>query len=169
MKRSTPVVSKSRPSTSPSVQSRTFSSLAAGCDTSADTPTPRTLRFHAARRLPSPRMIGCRRPPHQGGGPAPTTVLAGLLLAALTLAIPPSTTAAATTETRALPALAGDPAALVRPLDGTGTGPVSPGTVGEFPGADTPFGMIQWSPDTAPNAVQSGGGYDDTDSHINGF
>ena len=57
-----------------------------------------------------------------------------------------------------------DPAALVHPLDGTGTGPVSPGTVGEFPGADTPFGMIQWSPDTSPNAVQSGGGYDDADS-----
>ena len=57
----------------------------------------------------------------------------------------------------------------MHPLDGTGTGPVSPGTVGEFPGADTPFGMIQWSPDTAPNTVQSGGGYDDTDSHINGF
>ncbi len=62
-----------------------------------------------------------------------------------------------------------DPAALVHPLDGTGTGPVSPGTVGEFPGADTPFGMIQWSPDTSPNAVQSGGGYDDADSRINGF
>ncbi len=62
-----------------------------------------------------------------------------------------------------------DPAALVHPLDGTGTGPVSPGTVGEFPGADTPFGMIQWSPDTVPDAVQSGGGYDFADSQINGF
>jgi predicted alpha-1,2-mannosidase len=62
-----------------------------------------------------------------------------------------------------------DPAALVHPLDGTGTGPVSPGTVGQFPGADTPFGMIQWSPDTSPNAVQSGGGYDGADSRINGF
>ncbi len=62
-----------------------------------------------------------------------------------------------------------DPAALVRPLDGTGTGAVSPGTVGEFPGADLPFGMIQWSPDTTPNAVQSGGGYVDTDSRIDGF
>ncbi|MGO9853621.1 MAG: GH92 family glycosyl hydrolase [Acidimicrobiales bacterium] len=62
-----------------------------------------------------------------------------------------------------------DPAALVHPLDGTGTGPVNPGTVGEFPGADTPFGMIQWSPDTAPDAVQSGGGYAYADSRINGF
>ena len=62
-----------------------------------------------------------------------------------------------------------DPAALVRPLDGTGTGPVSPGTVGEFPGADLPFGMIQWSPDTSPNAVQAGGGYADADTAISGF
>ena len=62
-----------------------------------------------------------------------------------------------------------DPAALVHPLDGTGTGSVSPGTVGEFPGADLPFGMMQWSPDTTPNAVQSGGGYDVNDSSIGGF
>ena len=62
-----------------------------------------------------------------------------------------------------------DPAALVHPLDGTGTGPVTPGTVGEFPGADLPFGMIQWSPDTTPNAEQSGGGYAYGDSRINGF
>ena len=32
-----------------------------------------------------------------------------------------------------------------------------------------PFGMIQWSPDTAPDAVQSGGGYAYADSQINGF
>ena len=62
-----------------------------------------------------------------------------------------------------------DPAALVHPLDGTGTGPVVPGTVGEFPGADTPFGMIQWSPDTVPDAVQAGGGYAYADTRINGF
>jgi predicted alpha-1,2-mannosidase len=62
-----------------------------------------------------------------------------------------------------------DPAGLVHPLDGTGTGPVDPGTVGEFPGADTPFGMIQWSSDTSPDAVQSGGGYAYTDSEIDGF
>ena len=62
-----------------------------------------------------------------------------------------------------------DPAALVHPLDGTGTGAVTPGTVGQFPGADVPFGMIQWSPDTSPNAVQAGGGYSYGDSQINGF
>ena len=48
-------------------------------------------------------------------------------------------------------------------------GPVSPGTVGEFPGADVPFGMLQWSPDTSPNTVQAGGGYAYGDSAINGF
>src|SRR3984957_8142088 len=62
-----------------------------------------------------------------------------------------------------------DPAALVHPLDGTGTGPVTPGTVGQFPGADVPFGMMQWSPDTSPNTVQSGGGYAYGDSEISGF
>ena len=62
-----------------------------------------------------------------------------------------------------------DPAALVHPMDGTGTGAVTPGTIGEFPGADLPFGMIQWSPDTSPNTVQSGGGYAYADSRINGF
>ncbi len=62
-----------------------------------------------------------------------------------------------------------DPAALVHPLDGTGTGPVNPGTVGEFPGADLPFGMIQWSPDTSPDTVQAGGGYSYQDHAVNGF
>ncbi len=65
--------------------------------------------------------------------------------------------------------MVGDPAALVDPLDGTGTGPVNPGTVGEFPGAVLPFGMIQWSPDTTPDLAASGGGYSYADSAINGF
>src|ERR1700722_11979617 len=62
-----------------------------------------------------------------------------------------------------------EPAALVHPLDGTATGPVSPGTVGEFPGADVPFGMLQWSPDTSPNTERAGGGYAYGDSAIDGF
>jgi predicted alpha-1,2-mannosidase len=90
-------------------------------------------------------------------------VMAGAAAAALppigspTAAEPPPATALA------------DPAALVHPLDGTDTGSVNPGTVGEFPGADTPLGMIQWSPDTSPDAVQSGGGYAYADTEINGF
>jgi predicted alpha-1,2-mannosidase len=92
---------------------------------------------------------------------------AGGLLVTLLVATPVSSETAAWA---APPASAlTDPAAFVHPLDGTGTGPVDPGTVGEFPGADVPFGMLQWSPDTSPDAVQSGGGYADGDSHVNGF
>ncbi len=98
-------------------------------------------------------------------------------LLVVTLAVLTASSALVTTALSTLPAAAGqppaaadaDPAALVHPLDGTATGPVSPGTVGEFPGADVPFGMLQWSPDTSPNAAQAGGGYDDGDSSINGF
>ncbi len=90
-----------------------------------------------------------------------------LLAAVVTLVpLPPPVTAAGAAGS---PAAAAGPAALVHPLDGTATGPVSPGTVGEFPGADVPFGMLQWSPDTSPNAVQSGGGYTYADSEIAGF
>jgi predicted alpha-1,2-mannosidase len=113
-------------------------------------------------------MIGRRRPSHHDGGPAPVPVLAALFLFVLASANLAGWAADAT-QTQVLPSLTTDAAALVHPLDGTGTGPISPGTVGEFPGADTPFGMIQWSPDTTPNAVQSGGGYAYSDTHINGF
>jgi predicted alpha-1,2-mannosidase len=95
---------------------------------------------------------------------AAAVALAGALVAAVS-SEPLSGTAGAQTTSVSV----ADPAALVHPLDGTGTGSVSPGTVGEFPGADTPFGMIQWSPDTSPNAVQSGGGYAYADSSISGF
>jgi len=44
-----------------------------------------------------------------------------------------------------------DPAALVNPFIGTTHGGNT------FPGADVPFGMVQWSPDTAPRP--DGGGY----------
>jgi predicted alpha-1,2-mannosidase len=37
-----------------------------------------------------------------------------------------------------------------------------------FPGADYPFGMIQWSPDTYPNR-NDGSGYDYTDTQLVGF
>jgi predicted alpha-1,2-mannosidase len=54
------------------------------------------------------------------------------------------------------------PAALVNPLIGTS------GSVNEFPGPDTPFGMIQWSPDTYPSRPD-GGGYDYTATQITGY
>src|ERR1700722_8733980 len=54
-----------------------------------------------------------------------------------------------------------NPASLVNPFIGTSTG----GDV--FPGADVPFGMIQWSPDTPTRPA--GGGYQYTDNSITGY
>jgi predicted alpha-1,2-mannosidase len=96
---------------------------------------------------------------------AGTSAVAGALLVLAGSLLPTVPSSAATPGA---PPVA-DPAALVHPLDGTGTGPVQPGTIGQFPGADLPFGMIQWSPDTSPNAVQSGGGYAYTDGATTGL
>jgi predicted alpha-1,2-mannosidase len=54
-----------------------------------------------------------------------------------------------------------DPAALVNPLIGTSN------AVDDFPGADAPFGMVQWSPDTPSRP--SGGGYEYNDKSITGY
>ncbi|HUC04010.1 MAG TPA: glycoside hydrolase domain-containing protein, partial [Acidimicrobiales bacterium] len=58
--------------------------------------------------------------------------------------------------------LVDDPAAYVNPMIGTA---LSDDT---FPGADAPFGMVQWSPDTSP-VRPSGGGYGYHDPLISGF
>jgi predicted alpha-1,2-mannosidase len=113
-------------------------------------------------------MIGPRRPPNRGSFPATATVFVAFLTV-VGSALPAGAAYTAARSNKALPPFITNPAALVHPLDGTGTGPVTPGTVGEFPGADTPFGMMQWSPDTTPDAVQAGGGYDYADNKINGF
>lgn len=54
-----------------------------------------------------------------------------------------------------------DPTALVNPFIGT----ASRGDT--FPGADVPYGMLQWGPDTSSRP--KGGGYDYGDSAITGF
>jgi predicted alpha-1,2-mannosidase len=59
------------------------------------------------------------------------------------------------------PAAVGDPASVVRPFLGTSNGGNT------FPGADAPFGMVQWSPDT--NSRPQGGGYAYGDKTITGF
>jgi predicted alpha-1,2-mannosidase len=51
---------------------------------------------------------------------------------------------------------------------GTGVGGASVGEIDTFPGADAPFGMVQWSPDTTPDRP-SGGGYAYADSQVTGF
>ncbi|MDJ0345159.1 lectin [Streptomyces sp. H10-C2] len=58
--------------------------------------------------------------------------------------------------------LVDDPASLVNPIIGTS------GTVDTFPGADAPFGMVQWSPDTTPHRPD-GGGYEYTDKKVSGY
>jgi predicted alpha-1,2-mannosidase len=57
--------------------------------------------------------------------------------------------------------LVSNPASLVNPFIGTTNGG------DDFPGADAPFGMVQWSPDTT--SAPSGGGYEYNDSAITGF
>jgi predicted alpha-1,2-mannosidase len=58
-------------------------------------------------------------------------------------------------------ALVTDPASLVNPFIGTTNGG------NDFPGADVPFGMVQFSPDTTSRP--DGGGYGYGDSAITGF
>src|SRR5579875_170260 len=65
------------------------------------------------------------------------------------------------------PAPVTDPASLVDPFVGTGSGGAVVGQVDTFPGADVPFGMLQWSPDTPSRPA--GGGYNYADSDITGF
>src|SRR5947209_14201375 len=46
------------------------------------------------------------------------------------------------------------------------------GTIGDgntFPGADVPFGLVQWSPDTSAGGLQKPGGYNYGDLIITGF
>ncbi|HLJ84722.1 MAG TPA: GH92 family glycosyl hydrolase [Candidatus Eremiobacteraceae bacterium] len=66
------------------------------------------------------------------------------------------------------PALADPPAPLdkVDPLVGTSTTAIG-GQIDTFPGADAPFGMLQWSPDTP--SQPAGGGYNYNDGTITGF
>ncbi|MFJ3233938.1 lectin [Streptomyces sp. NPDC086787] len=59
------------------------------------------------------------------------------------------------------PELVSSPADLVNPFIGTSN------DANDFPGADVPFGMVQWSPDTPSRPP--GGGYEYKDSSITGF
>src|SRR5262249_49337691 len=60
----------------------------------------------------------------------------------------------------AKPALVSDPAAMVNTIVQTGIGD-------DFPGAQAPFGMIQWSPNT--NNRSAGGNYDHGDNQLRGY
>lgn len=73
---------------------------------------------------------------------------------------------AAPAPVSAAPAVVADPAAFVDPLIGT-SGNGYDGAIDTFPGADAPFGMVQWSPDTP--SQPAGGGYNYSDSAVTGF
>lgn len=60
----------------------------------------------------------------------------------------------------------GAPTALVDTFVGTSGTPIG-GPIDTFPGADLPFGMVQWSPDTP--SQNAGGGYEYADREITGF
>ena len=64
------------------------------------------------------------------------------------------------------PLIVSDPASYVDPLVGT-SGNGYDGGIDTFPGADAPFGMVQWSPDTP--SQPAGGGYNYSDSSVTGF
>lgn len=66
-----------------------------------------------------------------------------------------------------LPAYAAGRTALVDPFLGTSTTPDGSDVIDDFPGADVPFGMVQWSPDTP--SENAGGGYEYNDKAITGF
>lgn len=57
-------------------------------------------------------------------------------------------------------------ASLVNPFVGT-SGTKTGGPIDTFPGADSPLGMVQWSPDTP--SQPAGGGYNYGDAAITGF
>ncbi|HEV2635108.1 MAG TPA: lectin [Actinocrinis sp.] len=88
--------------------------------------------------------------------------LALLVAGATTAAFATGTASAAVGAAGAVrPALVTAPASLVNPFIGTTH------AADDFPGADAPFGMVQWSPDTPSRP--DGGGYEYNDSSITGF
>jgi predicted alpha-1,2-mannosidase len=118
-----------------------------------------------------PRGSGRRRA--RGGRPR-TAARRGWAFAAaggavcLVALLSPAGAAAAAPAGPAGAAGTSDPASLVDTFVGTGSGGQVVGAIDDFPGADMPFGMVQWSPDTYPNRAE-GGGYTYTTSQISGF
>ncbi len=97
-------------------------------------------------------------------GSAPRAAAAILIVSVICTAAVgsvPRPARAASAGAATLATSAPDPAALVNTLIGTRGGGNT------FPGADTPFGMLQWSPDTTNPT--DGGGFSGRSSQITGF
>jgi predicted alpha-1,2-mannosidase len=94
----------------------------------------------------------------------------GVLVTALALALGSAAVAVAAPQVKAGPAAQQDLAQYVNTFLGTQPGAADQGTGGgagnDFPGADAPFGMVQWSPDTV---TMQPGGYYYQDNRIRGF
>src|SRR5882757_1895075 len=86
---------------------------------------------------------------------------AALACAALVVGVAQATSAAAAPSVH----LVSDPTQYVDPMIGTGNGGQNVGDINDFPGVDTPFGMMQLSPDTPSSGV----GYSYGDTSIRGF
>lgn len=86
---------------------------------------------------------------------------AGVLGGSVTLAAGALAATGPARAADATPKAVSSPASLVNTIVGTS------GAVDTFPGADVPFGMMQWSPDTPSRPA--GGGYEYNDSDITGF
>ena len=101
------------------------------------------------------------RPPSHRSGPRPlmrsfVTTAAFVTVAATLSAFAPTAAHAAAA------ALVADPASTVD------TRIMTTGGGNDFPGADMPFGMVQWSPDTSPSRPD-GGGYDENATQFRGY
>jgi len=108
--------------------------------------------------------VSTLRPTHEPTRNRRTRIHAALpVVAALTLGL--GTLAPAASAVTRTPisktALVSDPGSYVNPFIGTTN------AADDFPGADVPYGMVQWSPDTPSRP--DGGGYEYTDSSITGF
>jgi putative alpha-1,2-mannosidase len=97
----------------------------------------------------------------------PRRPLAWAVAIALPAALLSALPAAAATSASGAGPLVSDPAALVNPMIGTGSGGDVVGQVDTFPGAVAPFGMLSFSPDTPSRP--DGGGYNYADSSTTGF
>lgn len=109
-----------------------------------------------------------RREPTSGTRKRRVLRTGGVLFTALAMAL--GTAAVATAAPNATSTSTTDYASFVNTFMGTQPGAPDQGTGGgagnNFPGADVPFGMVQWSPDTV---TMQPGGYFYQDNRIRGF
>jgi predicted alpha-1,2-mannosidase len=128
----------------------------AGARASAGVHGPVGVPSPAATTVPG--GAGPATPP----GPATCTKKPDGRLASCAPPVRASLLPAGTRDTSTVRSLVTDPATMVDTRTWTSGGGNT------YPGADVPFGMVQWSPDTMPNR-NAGGGYNYGDSQLTGY